>query len=414
MIFVETCKESGLVFTLRQIFLRSWVNVLLVFVPLGIVAEKTGFAPIVTFSLNALAIIPLTGLLTYATENAASKLGVGLGALLNITFGNLVELIIFTSFMLREGHIRLVLASLLGSIFVNLLFILGIAIMSGGYRHREQLYNRKATQMLACFMNMGVLCLLIPTSLHACIKKVKQADHLTLKFSRGISVVVLLVYAVYIHVLLKSPPQQISNKTLFDHEAQTSTRPSKVDADEVRPIYTPNGGISYTPPEQITETSISKRSSIILLVISAGFISVCAEFLVDSIEHVVANARLTEAFLGLIILPLLGNTAELGTAVTVAIKNKMDLAINVTVGSAIQITLFMAPAMVALGWATGKDMSLEFDMFQTVALLITLVMVNFMLLSGRCNCLFGLLLFACYVIIGIGAYDFPNQHKKDG
>jgi Ca2+:H+ antiporter len=260
---------------------------------------------------------------------------------------------------------------------------------------------------------------LTQASLHAGIKKLKQADQLTLRFSRGISIVVLMVYVAYLYFLLKSPPQ------LSDQEAQTGTTNPIVQAivlqdntrasielssstsspkrvkDEAQPVFTSNGGIAYTPPELDQESNISKRASVILLLISAGFISICAEFLVDSIEHVVANARFSEAFLGLIILPLLGNTAELGTAVTVAIKNKMDLAINVTVGSAIQITLFMAPAMVALGWATGKDMSLEFDMFQTVALLITLVMVNFMLLSGRCNCLFGLLLFACYVIIGL-------------
>jgi hypothetical protein len=167
-----------------------------------------------------------------------------------------------------------------------------------------------------------------------------------------------------------------------------------------RPVRTPSGGISYIPEDLIQNDSISKPASIILLLISAGFISTAAEFLVSSIEHVVANARLTEAFLGLIILPLLGNTAELGTAVTVAIKNKIDLAINVTVGSAIQITLFMAPAMVVMGWVTGRDMTLEFDMFQTVALIVTLVMVNFILLGGRCSALSGLLLFACYVIIG--------------
>jgi Ca2+:H+ antiporter len=270
-----------------------------------------------------------------------------------------------------------------------------------------------------------------------------------------------MVYALYLHFLIKSPAQ-INTSVDKDTEAQnhTSSHPiilqdntvaplelptlpalpkiSKATRTEQRPkpVHTPSGGISYIPEELIEDDTISRRASIIVLLISAGFISTCAEFLVSSIEHVVANARLTEAFLGLIILPLLGNTAELGTAVTVAIKNKIDLAINVTVGSAIQITLFMAPTMVMMGWITGRDMTLEFDMFQTVALIITLVMVNFILLGGRCSSLSGLLLFACYIIIGyvfvhlsllsqnravltlllpsrrIGAYDFPNQHKS--
>jgi Ca2+/H+ antiporter len=297
--------------------------------------------------------------------------------------------------------------------------------------------------------------------LHACIKKLSQADTLTLRFSRGVSAVILMVYVLYLHFLIKSPAQ-LSTSVDKDTEAQhlpmghsiilqDNTAPplelptlpalpkvnKAVRAEQrPKPIHTPSGGISYMPEDLVEDDSISKRASIILLLISAGFISTCAEFLVSSIEHVVANARLTEAFLGLIILPLLGNTAELGTAVTVAIKNKIDLAINVTVGSAIQITLFMAPAMVIMGWITGKAMTLEFDMFQTVALIITLVMVNLILLGGRCSALSGLLLFACYIIIGyvispwffstgnviwltldpacrIGAYDFPNQHKSE-
>ena len=143
-----------------------------------------------------------------------------------------------------------------------------------------------------------------------------------------------------------------------------------------------------------------------LLLVSASVVSFCAEFLVDSIEHVVANARLTEAFLGLIVLPLLGNTAEMATAVTVAIKNKMDLAINVTIGSAIQITLFMAPAMVVLGWTMGKDLSMHFNIFQIITLLATVAMVNGMMLSGRTHYLLGALLCCCYIIIAY-VYIFP-------
>lgn len=148
------------------------------------------------------------------------------------------------------------------------------------------------------------------------------------------------------------------------------------------------------------EVKVDKYVTFALLLISAGLVSICAEFMVDSIEHVIADAPLTEAFLGLIILPLLGNVAELATAVSVAMRQKIDLAINVTVGSAIQISLFMAPVVVLLGWATGKDLSLYFDMFQTVTLLATMIIVNIMLVSGRCNYLLGMLLCACYVIIG--------------
>lgn len=167
--------QTGLSYTIRTILFSSWTNVLLVFVPLGIAAQMVHLVPITIFVLNALAIIPLTTLLTYATENVAQTLGVGLGALLNITFGNLVELIILI-FMLQEGHLRLVLASLLGSIFVNLLFILGVAVLLGGLRNHEQLYSPRLTQILVFFMNLGVLSLLIPVSFASCISEI-FADH---------------------------------------------------------------------------------------------------------------------------------------------------------------------------------------------------------------------------------------------
>jgi Ca2+/Na+ antiporter len=190
--------------------------------------------------------------------------------------------------------------------------------------------------------------------------------------------------------------------------APVSAQASHEDLSEAIPMHTvPTRGLRaqaahvvVSPQEPDAESSISKRASLILLLVSAGLVSFCAEFLVDSIEHVIADAPLTEAFLGLIILPLLGNAAEMGTAITVAVRNKIDLAINVTVGSAIQITLFMAPAMVILGWITGKELSLYFDMFQTVTLLATLMIVNIMMLSGRSNYLLGMLLCSCYVVIG--------------
>jgi Ca2+:H+ antiporter len=148
------------------------------------------------------------------------------------------------------------------------------------------------------------------------------------------------------------------------------------------------------------EFRMNKVVSLSTLLLSAGMVSVCAEFMVDSIEHVIADAPLTEAFLGLIILPLLGNVAELATAVTVANKQKIDLAINVVVGSSIQITTFMAPFVVLLGWAMHRELSLYFDMFQTVTLFATTLIVIIMLLSGRTHYLLGVLLCICYVVIG--------------
>jgi Ca2+:H+ antiporter len=228
------------------------------------------------------------------------------------------------------------------------------------------------------------------------VRKLALADSVTLKFSRGLSVTLLLVYGMFFHFQISSQSNAVPTPDLelspLDSEDTLAESPRTQKLSGTRKRQ------SKRKPEE--EPRISKLVAVVLLLSSAGVVSMCAEFMVDSIEHVVANAPITEAFLGLIILPLLGNVAELGTAVTVAVRQKIDLAINVTVGSAVQITLFMTPVMTLLAWATGKDLSLYFDLFQVVALLATVLIVNIMLLSGRCNYLLGVLLLACYVVIG--------------
>src|ERR1700760_3170549 len=221
---------------------------------------------------------------------------------------------------------------------------------------------------------------------------------MTLKFSRGLSIVLLVAYVIFAHFQTRSqpsvPPPQDLERSPIDSEGDSS---QTIHMEDIRSTHKKLSKSAAAPKK---EFRMNKVVSLCTLLLSAGVVSVCADFMVESIEHVVADAPLTEAFLGLIILPLLGNVAELATAVTVAVKQKIDLAINVTVGSAIQISLFMAPVVVLLGWFTGQDFSLYFDMFQTVTLLATMMIVNIMLVSGRCNYLLGVLLCACYVIIG--------------
>jgi Ca2+:H+ antiporter len=248
------------------------------------------------------------------------------------------------------------------------------------------------------------------TSLHACVRKPELADKVTLKFSRGISVTLLLIYVMFLNFQIRG-----SSSNANDDEEQQYESIQLASSDEETAHETESITLGKKKPQSLAiipesdEVHIHPTVALVLLLSSATLVSFCAEFMVVSIEHVIADAPLTEAFLGLIILPLLGNVAELATAVTVAVKQKIDLAINVTVGSAIQISLFMAPVIVLLGWATGKELSLYFDMFQTVTLLATMLIVNIMLISGRSNYLLGVLLGACYVIIGTGAFYLPNQ-----
>lgn len=199
----------------KDALFHSWVNVLLLFVPVGIAVKAAGLNSGVVFAMNAVAIIPLAGLLSHATESVASRLGDTIGALINVTFGNAVELIIFI-IALVKNEIRIVQASLLGSILANLLLILGMAFLLGGLRFQEQIYNSTVTQMSACLLSLSVCSLLLPTAFHASWSNSNEADTETLKVSRGTSVVLLLMYVLYILFQLKSHsylyasiPQQI-------------------------------------------------------------------------------------------------------------------------------------------------------------------------------------------------------------
>jgi Ca2+:H+ antiporter len=167
-----------------------------------------------------------------------------------------------------------------------------------------------------------------------------------------------------------------------------------------------------TQTEEDDAPPMSQTASIILLLVSTGLVALCAEFLVGSINSLVKNSPLSEAFIGLIILPIVGNAAEHVTAVTVAAKNKLDLALGVSLGSSIQIALFVTPFVIILGWILDKDMSLYFSLFEVASLFVSTFIVNFLVLDGRSNYLEGALLCACYVIIAVGAYFFPDGQDQ--
>ena len=200
------------------VLFRSWMNVLLIAVPVGIALHFANVSPNAVFAVNAIAVIPLAGLLTFATECVAHRLGPTLGALMNVSFGNAVELIIFI-IALVKGEIRVVQAALIGSILANLLLILGMAFLVGGLQYREQVYDSLVTQMSASLLALAVLSLLIPTAFHASFSDLAKADDATLKLSRGTSVILLITYFVYLLFQLKShsylyqgTPQHIIDK----------------------------------------------------------------------------------------------------------------------------------------------------------------------------------------------------------
>ncbi|PNH27347.1 hypothetical protein VD0002_g4950 [Verticillium dahliae] len=493
--------------SLREMILASWLNSLLVFVPVGLASYLSGMSPILTFITNVIAIVPLSALLTDATERIANDAGDTVGALLNISLGNLVELIIFVA--LVNNHIRIVQASILGSIIVNLLLILGSALFASTFsRHDASAPSTSNTQLLSCLLLVSVFVFLMPTAFDYTFEGSKGADKAILKMSRISAIMVLVIYVLYfVHELRTRPvahdaipaegtgtqrshwavpePQIPSRsraytlppRTIRFADDGTPTVPhfpgkpadqiemanlDKVasssndnDIDPVnsfpgRPLSTEpsirsrrhsrsNSGSAATSRApsapgfmrsgpttlELMRTSSnqahvqhrptgSRFMSIVVLVVTSALMSMCAEFLVSTIDAVTHQGHLSEPVIGLIILPIVGNIAEYITVVTVAAKDKLDLAVAVAVGSSIQIALCVTPLTIIAGWILNRQLALTFNIFEMATLLGSVLIVNMLILNdggtaAKTNGLKGALMCACYAIIGLGAYLSPEE-----
>ncbi|KAL8726713.1 MAG: hypothetical protein Q9181_005951, partial [Wetmoreana brouardii] len=356
------------------------VNVLLVFVPLGIAFGATHANPTVVFILNFLAIIPLASLLSFATEELSAKLGQTLGGLLNATFGNAVELIV-SIVALKNGEIRIVQASMLGSILSNILLVLGCCFLAGGIKHPEQRFNSTVASTMSSLMAVSTASLIIPATLYAAMGQGDQnskhtKDNNILVLSHGTAIILLILYALYLFFQLKT------HANLFDEESGPESREE-----------------GAREGEQGEEHILSPWAAGVALVIITVMVAVCAEYLVDSIDSIVQTAHISRTFIGLILLPIVGNAAEHVTAVVVATKNKMDLAIGVAIGSSMQIALLVTPFLVILGWIINQPMTLQFEIFETVVFFLAVLVTNYLISDGKSNYLEGAMLLGMYVII---------------
>ncbi|KAF2243823.1 calcium/proton exchanger [Trematosphaeria pertusa] len=360
----------------------NYVNVLLVFVPIGIIAGALGWSPTAVFVLNFIAIMPLAGLLSFATEELAAKLGQTLGGLMNATFGNAVELIV-SIVALKEGQIRIVQASMLGSILSNMLLVLGCCFLAGGLRAQEREFNSTVASTMSSLMAVSSASLIIPATLYAAIQDNKEVetDKSVELLSRGTSIILLLLYILYLYFQLKS------HHALFaDVENQNGEDEEQEEGQTLTPIA---GGV--------------------VLVVVTVMVAVCAEYLVDSIDAIVESAHISRTFIGLILIPIVGNAAEHVTAVVVAYKGKMDLAINVAIGSSMQIALFVTPFLVILGWIMHQPMTLQFQGFETMVFFLSVLIVNYLIQDGKSNYLEGAMCLGTYAIIALAFYVYPDN-----
>lgn len=358
-----------------------WENalaLLLVFVPVTLVLEFVmGVHGTPIFVTASLAIIPLAGLMGRATEQLAHHVGAGLGGLLNATFGNAAELII-AGFALHAGLHDVVKASITGSIIGNVLLVFGLATLLGGLKFPVQKFNRTAASLGGTMLVLSAIGLVIPAIFHA-VADVPPSTEFTL--SRDIAIVLMASYALMLVFSLRTHPHLYMGDTA---RADGEVR----EADE-----------AHHP---------SARSALVLLLASAAAVGVMAEMLVGAIEPAAEQFGMSEVFVGVILVAIVGNAAEHSTAILMAVKNKMDLSVNIAVGSSIQIALFAAPLLVFLSYVIGPaPMDLVFTPFEVVAVGLSVGIIALITHDGESHWMEGVQLLAVYVMLGMGFWFLP-------
>jgi Ca2+:H+ antiporter len=337
---------------------------LLVFVPIAFVLEFTHADEVAIFATAALGVLPLAVLMGHATEELAIRSGPQLGGFLNATFGNLAELII-AFFLILKGEIAIVKASLTGAIIGNVLLILGLSFVVGGWKRQEQKFSLASAGLHSSTLVIAVIALLMPAMFFGAGD---VTEFRTEAVSIGVSIVLLLTYAASLFFSMKT------HRSLFAHEATHE------------------------------EPKWSLRRAITTLAVATAFVAVLAEFLVGALEHTTEELGLSHLFVGLIIVPLISNAAEHASAIFLAAKDKMSVAIEIAIGSSVQIALFVAPVLVFLSLFTSHRLDLIFTGFEIAAVGFSAAILSFIALDGRSNWFEGVLLLASYVIMAISFF----------
>jgi len=345
---------------------------LFLFAILAVVGELLDWPPVLIFFAAAFGVVPMAGLMGKATEELAIYTGPKVGGLLNATLGNAAELII-TIVAIREGLLTLVLASITGSILGNILLILGFSMLLGGLKHGRQKFDRTQAGVNSTMLILALIALAIPSFFNFRIADVNESgvEYLSL----GVAVVMIIVYALSI---------------LFSFRG-TSTQDELVQAHDHQPSW-------------------SKQLAIGVLVGATLAIVVLSEILVGAVEPVVEELGISEFFLGIILIPLVGNVAEHVVAVQVALKNKMELSLSISLGSSLQIALFVTPILVfaSLLIDSSNPLQLTFDQFEIAAMFGASLIAALIALDGESNWLEGVQLLGVYIIIALAFFFLPS------
>jgi len=342
--------------------------VLLLFIPVTLAVHYLGLSPLAVFFLAALAIIPLAKYIGEATEELTVYTGPALGGFLNATFGNATELLIGV-FALSSGLVEVVKASITGSIIGNLLLVTGMAMLAGGWRNKKQTFNKTGALATSSTLLLAAIALIIPAIF---LQTAPSAGGKIIEeLSIFVSAFMLIVYVASLFFILHT------HKHLYTEEVG-----------------------EY-------EAKWSKKKSIFILLIATLAVAWMSEILVGSIEPIVSAFGWTELFIGVIFVAIIGNAAEHTSAIVTAVKNRMDLSLQVSIGSATQIAMFVAPVLVLVSLFFKTQMSLIFNTFELIAIVVSILIVNLIVEDGESNWLEGLQLLMAYAIMAVAFFFHP-------
>lgn len=354
-----------------RVLVGSRLSFLLVLVPVSVLLSALSLPPQAIFVTSAIAVVPLAGIIGTATEQLAARMGSTAGGLLNATFGNATELII-ALLALNAGLPEVVKASISGSIIGNILLVLGLGMFAGGWKHGRQRFDRTAAGASATMLFLAVVALVMPAVFDLTVFGSLSPTGATVERLS------LLVAAVLIAIYLAS--------LVFSLKTHTSL---------------------FSAADETAGPNASLRASLVVLATATALAALEAELLVQSISEASASLGMTELFIGVVVVAIVGNAAEHFSAVVAAAKNKMNLSVTIATGSATQVALFVAPVLVFASWAIGRPLSLVFNAFEIVAIALSVLALAMVSLDGESNWFEGLQLVAVYVVLGIVFYFVP-------
>jgi Ca2+:H+ antiporter len=350
-----------------------WLNALLIFVPVAIIFDLLHVSPLLIFIASALAIAPLASVLGESTGALASQSGPAIGGILSATMGNATEMII-AFFALHAGHINVVKASLSGSIIGNLLLVLGLSLVAGGLRNPVQRFSRTTSAMNSTTLMIAVAALVMPAVFNLTLFGTLQHHDVNLQhLSLWTSGVLIALYLLNL---------------LF--------------------VFRTHRSAFAAPQREEAGPAASRAQAIVSLGLATVLIAVMSEILVGQIAPVTKTLGMTELFVGVIVVALVGNAAENSTAIIMARRNRMDVSMSIATGASTQIALFVAPVLVFLSVAIGHPMTLVFNGFEIAAIVLSVVIVDMISSDGETNWFEGAQLLAVYAIVAVAFYFVPE------